>query len=44
VQALQIGGISADRIEAEMPFAGVLLKKNEDLDTLMRSKQAARRW
>lgn len=45
VQALQIGGISASRIEKEMPFAGVLLKKNEDLDTLTRSKQnSSRRW
>lgn len=45
VQALEIGGIPAERIEKEMPFAGVLLKKNEDLDTLKRSKQPnTRRW
>jgi len=45
VQALRIGGIPASRIEKEMPFAGVLLKKNEDLDTLTRSRQPnARRW
>ena len=45
VQALRIGGISTERIEKEMPFAGVLLKKNEDLDTLTRSKQPpSRRW
>ena len=45
IQALQIAGIPAERIEKEMPFAGVLLKKNEDLDTLTRSKQTpARRW
>ena len=45
VQALQIGGIPASRIEKEMPFAGVLLKKNEDLDTLTKSKQSStRRW
>ena len=45
VQALQIGGIPVDKIEKEMPFAGVLLKKNEDLDTLTRSKQPpSRRW
>jgi MoxR-like ATPase len=48
VQALQIGGIPAQRIEKDMPFAGVLLKKNEDLDALMRSKEASkqptRRW
>jgi len=45
IQALQIGGIDPKRIEKEMPFAGVLLKKNEDLDTLTRSRQNnARRW
>ena len=45
VQALQIGGIAPERIEKELPFAGVLLKKNEDLDTLTKSQQQpARRW
>ncbi len=45
VQALEIGGISADRIEKEMPFLGVLLKKNEDLETAKKGGQpAARRW
>ena len=45
VQALQIGGIAPERIEKEMPFAGVLLKKNEDLDTLTNSRKSpARRW
>jgi len=45
VQALRIGGIDRERIEKEMPFAGVLLKKNEDLDALARSKQpSSRRW
>ncbi|MCD8322008.1 MAG: MoxR family ATPase [Oscillospiraceae bacterium] len=43
VQALQIGGISPSRIQKEMPFAGVLLKKNEDLDTLTRA-QKSKRW
>lgn len=43
VQALQIGGIAPERIEKEMPFAGVLLKKNEDLDTLTKSKQTPHR-
>lgn len=32
LQALQIGGISPERIEKELPFAGVLLKKTEDLE------------
>ena len=31
VQALEIGGIAPDRIRSAMPFAGVLLKKTEDL-------------
>ena len=45
VQALRIGGVDPARIEKEMPFAGVLLKKNEDLDTLTKSKQTPqRRW
>ena len=44
IQALRIGGIPVDRIEKEMPFAGVLLKKNEDLDTLNKSRQQQRRW
>lgn len=32
--ALQEGGILADRIAKEIPFAGVLLKKDKDLNTL----------
>ena len=31
INALQIGGISADRIKAELPFIGVVIKKDEDL-------------
>lgn len=34
LQALRIGGIAAEVIEKELPFAGVLLKKTEDLDAL----------
>ena len=30
-----VGGINPNRIKQEMPFLGVLLKKNEDLDTLL---------
>ncbi|MDD4715994.1 MAG: MoxR family ATPase [Oscillospiraceae bacterium] len=40
VQALQIGGVSTRKITKELPFAGVLLKKNEDLDTLVRVRNA----
>ena len=36
IQALIIGGISPEKIKAEIPFAGVLLKKNEDIDTMRR--------
>jgi len=39
IQALQIGGINPEIIRKEIPFAGVLLKKNEDLDTLERVKK-----
>ncbi len=42
IQALEIGGIPADKIKEEIPFAGVLLKKNEDLDTLERSRRRFR--
>lgn len=38
IQALQLGGISEQKIKNEIPFAGVLLKKNEDLDTLEKYK------
>ncbi len=34
IQALHIGGIPAEEIEKELPFAGVLLKKTEDLGAL----------
>lgn len=34
IQALQLGGVTPERIRTEIPFAGVLLKKNEDLDLL----------
>ena len=45
IQALQIGGVDPDRIKAEIPFAGVLLKKNEDLAALeSRTKTAKRAW
>lgn len=32
IQALRIGGIAPERIEKELPFAGVLLKKTEDME------------
>ncbi len=39
IQALQIGGIDSEIIKREIPFAGVLLKKNEDLDTVEKVKR-----
>ncbi len=36
LQALQLSGISPEQIRQQIPFAGVLLKKNEDLDNLKR--------
>ena len=38
IQALQLGGVDPERIREEIPFAGVLLKKNEDLDLLKRQQ------
>ncbi len=35
LQALVVGGISPKRIAEELPFMGVLLKKNQDLDVLL---------
>ncbi len=32
INALQIGGIPADKIRAELPFVGVIVKKDEDLE------------
>ncbi|MBD5395434.1 MAG: MoxR family ATPase [Lachnospiraceae bacterium] len=34
INALQIGGISADKIRSELPFVGVIVKKDEDLEGL----------
>ncbi len=38
IQALTISGIPLDKITKEIPFAGVILKKNEDIDALERAK------
>lgn len=35
INALQIGGISAERIQQELPFIGVVVKKDEDLNTVL---------
>ena len=46
IQALQIGGIAPERIAKEIPFAGALLKKNEDLELLEQHNRPrpARGW
>lgn len=42
IRALTLSGISPQRIEQELPFAGVLLKKNEDMDTVERARRIRR--
>lgn len=39
IQALTISGIPVDRITKEIPFAGVILKKNEDIEALESAKK-----
>ena len=34
VNALQLGGISADKIKSSLPFIGTVVKKDEDLETV----------
>lgn len=34
INALQIGGIPTDKLKEELPFVGVVVKKDEDLETL----------
>ncbi len=36
VQALALSGVSLDKVSEELPFIGVLLKKNEDIGVLKR--------
>lgn len=47
LQALMISGIDIERIKSEIPFVGVLLKKNQDIDMMYEVKQKGysfRRW
>ena len=39
LRALVAGGVDPRRIEREIPFAGVLLKKDKDLQLLQKSKR-----
>ena len=41
IRALTLSGIPVEEIENKLPFAGVLLKKNEDLNLLQRSKRSS---
>ena len=43
IQALIVGGVSIDRIFAEIPFAGTLLKKETDYDFFMNRKHPGKR-
>lgn len=38
INALQIGGIPTDRLRSELPFIGVVVKKDEDLETVRNKK------
>lgn len=47
LQALVISGISIEKINEEIPFAGVLLKKNQDIDAMFEVKDkgySLKRW
>ena len=47
LQALRLGGVDPEKIEAELPYAGILLKKNEDLTDVKNAKNRVKhrfRW
>ena len=47
IQALMISGVSLDDLSEKMPFVGVLLKKNEDIEVMHDIKEkgySLRRW
>ena len=47
LQALMVAGMPVDKIKDEIPFLGVLLKKNQDIDALFDYKEkgfSMRRW
>jgi len=39
LQALMISGVKTDKLSEEMPFIGVLLKKNQDIDVMHEIKE-----
>lgn len=47
IQALMISGVDIENLAKEMPFLGVLLKKNQDIDVMHEIKEkgySLRRW
>lgn len=47
IQALMISGVDVEDLSKEMPFLGVLLKKNQDIDVMQEIKEkgySLRRW
>jgi MoxR-like ATPase len=42
IAALRRGGISAERIEKELPFLGVLMKRESDIDTVLAGRRFGR--
>lgn len=47
IQALMISGVDVENLSSEMPFLGVLLKKNQDIDVMHEIKEkgySLRRW
>ena len=47
IQALMISGVDVEDLSKEMPFLGVLLKKNQDIDVMHEIKEkgySLRRW
>ena len=39
INALQIGGIPTDKLRSELPFIGVVVKKDEDLETVKNRRE-----
>ena len=47
IQALMISGVDIENLSSEMPFLGVLLKKNQDIDVMHEIKEkgySLKRW
>ncbi len=47
IQALMVSGVSVDDLSDRMPYVGVLLKKNEDIEVMQEIKEkgySLRRW